>query len=273
MTDRVSPDNAAGSADAGAPEPGPSRRVLRYGDHAFGSSTDDDIDVDALGAFGLTLSRPAGSSADAPWTIRAGPLRLAAPPERATEEIVVLGLRRTATPGWLLHMSEAKALPTTSAVGRLIGNLITSATASPALEPEEAAAVVASVLALAEPAFRERSPGRGADASPAVRRSAIQHIEEHLFDPGLSVEALAQALGLSRAALYRSFPTPGGITAHIRRRRLETAREALAARVGPRPTIAEIARAHGFASESHFSRAFRTAFGHAPGGAGAPPGD
>jgi AraC-like DNA-binding protein len=247
--------------------------VWRYGDHAFGRSTGGDIEVDALGAFGLTLSRPAGSSADTPWTIRAGPLRLAAAPETATGEIVALGLQRAATPGWLLHMSEAKELPTTSAVGRLIGNLITSATASPALDAGEAVAVVASALAVAEPAFRERPPGRSADPSPDVRRSAIQHIEDHLFDPGLSVEALAQALGLSRAALYRSFPTPGGITAHIRRRRLETAREALAARVGPRPTIAEIARAHGFASESHFSRAFRTAFGHAPGGARAPPGD
>jgi AraC-like DNA-binding protein len=39
----------------------------------------------------------------------------------------------------------------------------------------------------------------------------------------------------------------------------------LANRTGPRPTVGEVAQSCGFASDSHFSRAFRKAFGYPPG--------
>jgi len=74
---------------------------------------------------------------------------------------------------------------------------------------------------------------------------------------------VAELLGLSRAHLYRRMtalkaPSPAEL---IRSMRLRKASELLKAHEG---TVSEVAYAVGYRSVSHFSRAFRAAFGHPP---------
>lgn len=96
------------------------------------------------------------------------------------------------------------------------------------------------------------------------RERAEAVIEARLADPGLDVEAVASVLGVSRSVLYRLFEPSGGVAQYIQHRRLERLRAALR-RLGETRSIVALAYDHGFASESHCSRAFRAAYGLPPG--------
>ena len=95
----------------------------------------------------------------------------------------------------------------------------------------------------------------------ALRAAVREAVEAHLADEDFGVDALAQAVGLSRSSLYRRLgdgPTPNAM--------LREARLARGARLleGGAGTVAEVAYAVGFRSVSHFSRAFREAHGVPP---------
>jgi AraC-like DNA-binding protein len=234
--------------------------VRRFGPYVLATATggaDGITAFDACGPVGLVLSRPCDRGPDAPYAVHIGPLGVIAPSLAPPLDLRVVGVDAATAPAWLRGLPRALMVPEASGFGRLIANFVVAASD---LAGTDAECAVDAALALCEQATGLGDPS----CEPDVRRSAIDYIEAHLLDPALGVDRLVQALGSSRAAIYRSFPSAGGISAFIRARRLERAREALARRTGSRPTVAEIARAHGFASESHFSRAFREAFGQAP---------
>jgi AraC-like DNA-binding protein len=104
----------------------------------------------------------------------------------------------------------------------------------------------------------------GPDDTGRRRREAEAHVERHLANRALSAETIAAELGISRSLLYRAFLRDGGVARFVQQRRLERARDALR-RQGETRSIATLAYAYGFASEQHFNRAFRTAFGRPPG--------
>lgn len=94
-------------------------------------------------------------------------------------------------------------------------------------------------------------------------RAARRLIETQLENPDLTPDRVAGMLGLSRSTLYRLFAPLGGLGSYIRARRLARVHALLA---GPRrqARVADLAYRHGFASEAHFSRAFRREFGYSP---------
>jgi AraC-like DNA-binding protein len=96
-----------------------------------------------------------------------------------------------------------------------------------------------------------------------ARRLAESYIESHLTSPDLGPAMLCAALGMSKAGLYRAFAGSEGVTAYIRKRRLEVIHVLLN---DPRETrsIGEIAYQYGFVSDAHFSRVFRQKFGFSP---------
>jgi len=102
---------------------------------------------------------------------------------------------------------------------------------------------------------------------PSEEEAFLQHvlaaIEARLGDTTFGVEALAEAVGLSRRHLTRRIRrlTDQSPAALIRQMRLERAAHLLEAQSG---TVAEIAFAVGFTSPSYFATAFRQAFGHPP---------
>ncbi|WP_158670869.1 helix-turn-helix transcriptional regulator, partial [Bradyrhizobium guangdongense] len=86
--------------------------------------------------------------------------------------------------------------------------------------------------------------------------------DQHLASDKLDIAAMSRALATSKSNLYRAFANSGGVTAYIRKRRLETIHARLNA--GEPLAIYDIAREYGFASAAHFSRAFRKQFGFSP---------
>lgn len=98
-----------------------------------------------------------------------------------------------------------------------------------------------------------------------LRAMAHDYIERNLADPELAPAAISAHLRVSLRTLYRMFEAKGGVTAHIQARRLDRAYDAIVRLPDRRLPIAEISYAHGFVSESHFSRVFLARFGVRPG--------
>ncbi len=90
--------------------------------------------------------------------------------------------------------------------------------------------------------------------------AAVSH---HIGDTNLTMDWLADEIGLSRRQLERRLESVTGESpaALVRRLRLERSSQLLRAGAG---TISEIAYAVGFKSRAHFSRAFKEVYGTSP---------
>ena len=88
---------------------------------------------------------------------------------------------------------------------------------------------------------------------------------EASLDSDLTLTALASESGYSRAHFGRMFKAATGLTPHryLLGLRLKKAQTMLA---GSSQSLTDIALACGFSSHAHFSTAFRSHFGIAPGG-------
>ena len=156
------------------------------------------------------------------------------------------------------------------AVGGLLGDFVTSmnrrASTLPFPNAERAAGAMAEVLALALCGRGEERGGAGpSDALAVLRRDRVEaFVANRLADPGLDASSVIGGVGLSRSSVYRLFEADGGLAHYIRRRRLAALRDALR-RENESRSIASLAAAHGFVSESHCNRLFRDAFGRPPG--------
>jgi len=93
--------------------------------------------------------------------------------------------------------------------------------------------------------------------------SAKVLIEKNLHKQ-LSIDKLCGALGCSRSTLYRLFESLGGVRAYVQERRLRRSAAELLSLAHGKRRICDIAWAWGFASEAHYSRAFRLRFGMTP---------
>lgn len=91
------------------------------------------------------------------------------------------------------------------------------------------------------------------------------HIEKHLADPALGVASLASHFRMSERNIHKLFAGTGTtVSAHIRDRRLAMCRRDLASRSLRARHVSEIAHHWGFTDLSHFSKAFRAAYGTSP---------
>ncbi|MEV1078053.1 helix-turn-helix domain-containing protein [Streptomyces sp. NPDC050211] len=107
--------------------------------------------------------------------------------------------------------------------------------------------------------------GEGTDRHASLLRQIDAYIEEHLGDPDLSPEGVAQAHYVSTRQLQRMFARRGQTVSQvIRRRRLERCRRDLLTRRGGDATLTEICVRWGFTDLAVFSRAFREAYGTSP---------
>lgn len=101
------------------------------------------------------------------------------------------------------------------------------------------------------------------DPAEATLARVRAWIDQHLHDAALKPAGVADALGLSRTALYALFEGEGGVAQYIWNRRLAGVENALADPVEQRSIFA-LALDWGFTSEAHFSRVFRAAYGMTP---------
>ncbi|AYM94840.1 helix-turn-helix domain-containing protein [Acidovorax sp. 1608163] len=106
-----------------------------------------------------------------------------------------------------------------------------------------------------------------AHAQEAVQGVALERIQRHIarhLGTALSPEGLCNEFGISRSVLYRLFEPLGGVAHYVQQRRLLQSFHTLVNPASRRLRVAEVAARTGFASNAHFSRAFRAAFGMSP---------
>jgi transcriptional regulator GlxA family with amidase domain len=127
--------------------------------------------------------------------------------------------------------------------------------ARPAAAAPSPGAAGRAVLRPAPPAF--------VPADDRFLEAVRQAVEEHLGEATFRVEALAEAVGMTRVHLYRRLRALCGETpsALLQRMRLERAAALLRGRAG---NVAEVAYAVGFRSANRFGKAFRAHFGATP---------
>ncbi|POX50913.1 helix-turn-helix domain-containing protein [Streptomyces sp. Ru72] len=103
-------------------------------------------------------------------------------------------------------------------------------------------------------------PGGG---SRALLGRIQTFIDEHLTDPALCPAMIARAHHISPRYLHKLFEGESTtVSGFIRQRRLEASRRDMTRHKNR--TIAVVAHQYGFASASHFSRAFRVQYGVSP---------
>jgi AraC-like DNA-binding protein len=105
---------------------------------------------------------------------------------------------------------------------------------------------------------------RGADDERSLADRAMADLLQHWADPLLGVAAVADRIGTHRSRLCRAFARAYGMPPSRWLLRLRLSRATALLR-GSTRDIAEIAAACGFADPSYFARAFRRAYGEAPG--------
>lgn len=96
-------------------------------------------------------------------------------------------------------------------------------------------------------------------------RRVHRFIEDHLADPRLSPQLVADAHYMSVRALYKLFDDTGStVAAWIRRRRLERARADLQDPAQRTIPVGVVAARWGLPDPAHFSRLYRAAYGCSP---------
>jgi AraC-like DNA-binding protein len=107
--------------------------------------------------------------------------------------------------------------------------------------------------------------GRGSSSSTAHLLAAKAFIAGHLGDPGLCVDVVARAVGVTPRHLNRAFAAEQTTVAkYLLARRLDRASADLALPELAGYRIADIAFRWGFSSQAHVSRLFRARFGCSP---------
>src|SRR2546430_2000482 len=139
-----------------------------------------------------------------------------------------------------------------------------------ALRIEEGAMLVLERTVRAALRFAGATPDRRLDRSRRERTAAVQEAIAIRFGERLTLADLARTAGCSSFHLARIFRAQTGTTihAHLTQVRLRAAME----RLEPRSDLADLSFELGFSSHSHFTSAFRRAFGATPSAvrAGAP---
>jgi AraC-like DNA-binding protein len=112
---------------------------------------------------------------------------------------------------------------------------------------------------------RGRFASEGSHFAAASLERVKEFIMRNLDDPDLSPSRIAEAHFMSVRYLHKLFQFDGTtVSSWIRRQRLERCRRELLRPVARELGVAAIAHRWGFASHSHFSRAFRAAYGTTP---------
>ncbi|MDZ7892798.1 MAG: helix-turn-helix domain-containing protein [Rhodoferax sp.] len=127
--------------------------------------------------------------------------------------------------------------------------------------------LVDAICGMAWNALQEFSDPSASDLHQSAHLLRIkQFIENHLADPELSPDRVAQGCGCSVRSVYRAFAEEhmGSPMDHIWHRRVAQCASAMRNPANDKQSITEIALAWGFSSSSHFSRTFKQSLGVSP---------
>lgn len=135
-----------------------------------------------------------------------------------------------------------------------------------AIGPDDRPALMRATVELLAATFR---PGADVAGTSAFRRALLARVQDyvlaHLGDPQLGPRSIAAAFQFSPRYLHRLFEETGVTVADwIRQRRLLASQCDLANPACATLSITQIAMRRGFGGSSHFSNAFKQAFGLSP---------
>jgi AraC-like DNA-binding protein len=151
--------------------------------------------------------------------------------------------------------------------GRLLADYLLSFVRQlPEMDAGDASNLTGAFVGVLRAALRATQPAGNAPVSRSVvgaRQRVESYIDENLTSSELTSEQICRKLAITQSSLYRAFASAGGITAYVRKRRLEVIHALLNATTGDL-SIGETARQYGFVSAAHFSRVFRKQFGFSP---------
>lgn len=155
----------------------------------------------------------------------------------------------------------------TTGLGRLTADLLQRTLEEiDSCSDESAEAIGDALTQLLRQSLMERA-GRPTPLSlrEALRDRIKTYILRNLRDPDLCLERIAAALRCSKRTLHKAFSNEGAtISETIWRLRLERCRRDLRSPACAWKSITEIAFSWGFSSATHFSRAFKDAYGVSP---------
>lgn len=163
-----------------------------------------------------------------------------------------------------------KRLPGREGVGALLTQFLSDVTTAPALysaaDVSRLSAVTLDLLATVLAHHRDDdTPAQEQGRQPALLLRIDTFIQEHLADPELSPQAIADAHHISVRYLHRLFQLRDTtVTELIRRQRLERARRDLVDHDMRHVPVHRIADRWGFMDHSAFTRAFRALYGMPP---------
>jgi len=154
-----------------------------------------------------------------------------------------------------------------SGIGRLAGELMHKALDEiESCSAESAETIGEAVAQLLRQSLMERA-GRPTSLTlrEALRDRIKTYILRNLRDPELSIDRIAAALRCSKRNLHKAFSNDGAtLSDTIWRLRLEHCRRDLVSPACAWKSITEIAFSWGFSSATHFSKAFKEAYGTSP---------
>ncbi|HSI51700.1 MAG TPA: helix-turn-helix domain-containing protein [Ideonella sp.] len=136
----------------------------------------------------------------------------------------------------------------------------------PTMSAEAACGAGEMLLELVRLSLQELAGQHTATSQQQALKDRIRaHVEQHLRDPALSIEQIAQALNCSKRHLHNAFADEADTLAHhILRRRLQACMRELRQPALDQRTITEIAFSWGFSNGAYFSRVFRDHTGLSP---------
>lgn len=179
----------------------------------------------------------------------------------------VLVLPYSACPGWE-HISQkiCGAKVAENATMRAALGALMAVTSLPAVEAASSATVFQALRWMLSASLHRSASDLGASTFQNPRLNKAQrHILDHIGDPGLDANGLAEALCMSRRSLYMLFKecrlTPARMIHDIR---LEQSLQVLGDLRQQHRKITDIAFDHGFSDYATFSRLFKTQYGMTP---------
>ncbi|MGW6984921.1 AraC-like ligand-binding domain-containing protein [Streptomyces sp. NPDC054932] len=172
-------------------------------------------------------------------------------------------------PDAALHEVTARTLGANGTVAGLAAGYFTRLAAHPHLHEGRAAQLLAAPsLELVRAVIASEAPDRAAAAGPlheTLGLRILEHMRIHLADRDLTPASVARAHHISVRHLYAVLARNGvGFGEWVRTHRLDECRRELSRCPPSSDTIAAVAHRWGFRSSSHFSRAFKAAFGVSP---------